>query len=116
MPSNPIVQIRVWFEDGAYYDLRGRLDAMKMDRELGKAETFGDHKIVPVKSVSWHLDATLEPWEFGPDGKPQHPLLLGKPRLAGLPAPSGQGKSIRARKRARARAARARGARTGVEA
>jgi hypothetical protein len=102
------VQIRIWFPDGGYYDLRGTLDKLETDRQFMEAGVdWGQHKIYQTAEVRWTLEGTMAAWEFDKDGKPD--VLKRAPVARQLaagrkPYLGGPDRSKRARRRARSRA------------
>lgn len=101
------VQIRIWFRDGGYYDLRGTLDKLETDRNFVPTD-FGQHKIYQQTDVKWSLEGTMAAWEFDKSGKPDI-LVQRAPVARQLAAGSsklylgGPDRSKRARRRARSR-------------
>jgi len=95
------VQIRIWFRDGGYYDLRGTLDEIKTDRQLGQPVDGGIIRWVPTEKLQWFLRGTMKPWEFDRNERPD---LLNAPVARVVPAKhAGPDRSERARRRARSR-------------
>jgi hypothetical protein len=102
------VQIRIWFRDGGYYDLRGTLNKLETDRNFAEVGVdWGQHKLYQTTDVHWSLEGTMAAWEFDKDGRPD--LLrapVARQITAGTRKPylGGPDRSKRARRRARSRA------------
>lgn len=100
------VQIRIWFRDGGYYDLRGTLGKLETDRTFDQSD-WGVHKLYHTTEVKWSLEGTMSPWEFDKNGKPDilvAPVARQLPAGARKPYLGGPDRSQRARRRARSRA------------